>query len=190
MKAIKLFESACSSPTPLFSCKSKSPPLLSAPPRSCELAHSRRRRQPVPAELSEIPCLVASGGGSVRPPSARRRANRFRPPHRSRLRTLRRREGVGRWWTREPRPEPSATASSIWKAGYAGPGPRSGSFQGPGRRGGPAAWPPPARPIYRKGRRARCESSGATTITGRSVTRATDATSRTAARRKESEGRY
>ena len=50
--------------------------------------------------------------------------------------------------------EARARAASM-KDGYAGPGPRSESFQGPSRRGGPGAWPPPARPSHRRRRRAR-----------------------------------
>ena len=46
------------------------------------------------------------------------------------------------------------------KAGYAGPGPRSGSFHGLSRRSGPGAWPPPARPSYRRRRQARRSQGG------------------------------
>ena len=46
------------------------------------------------------------------------------------------------------------------KAGHAGPGPGSGSFRGLSRRGRPGAWPPPARPSYRRRRQARPSQGG------------------------------
>ena len=46
------------------------------------------------------------------------------------------------------------------KAGYAGPGPRGGSFHGPSRRSGPGTWPLPARPSRRRRRQARRSQGG------------------------------
>ena len=66
-------------------------------------------------------------------------------------------------WTREPRPELSATASSgpgpraaeHTPGRKAGPGPKSGSFRGLSRRGRPGGWPLKARPSHRRRRRRR-----------------------------------
>ena len=46
------------------------------------------------------------------------------------------------------------------KAGYAGPGPTSGSFHRLSRRSGPGGWPLPARLSYRRGRQARRRQGG------------------------------